>query len=144
MIRKFEKKDLKQIDIIGSQIKENFLKNYDIDKIKDYDWLNLLVYESNDEVLGFVEFALISENIDIYTIAVLENEKNKGIGTQLIEYLKNNYVYESITLEVRSKNKKAINFYHKNGFEIINIRKNYYEDDDGLLMQYKANSKGSN
>ena len=40
-----------------------------------------------------------------------------------------------ITLEVASKNIAAINLYEKFGFEIVNVRKNYYPDgDDAYLM----------
>ena len=35
-----------------------------------------------------------------------------------------------------------IKMYKKNNFEVINIRKKYYENDDAYVMQYK-NSKGS-
>lgn len=142
MIRTYKLSDLKAIDYIGNQIKPNFVNEYDIDKIELYDWLNLLVYEKNDKVVGFVEFANNVGSIDIYTIAVDENFKRRGIATKLIVYVKENCDYETITLEVRSKNDAAIKMYQKNGFEVINIRKKYYENDDAYVMQYK-NSKGS-
>lgn len=142
MIRTYKLSDLKTIDYIGNQIKPNFVNEYDIDKIELYDWLDLLVYEENDKVVGFIEFANNVGNIDIYTIAVDENFKRYGIATKLIDYVKENYNYETITLEVRSKNETAIKMYKKNNFEVINIRKKYYENDDAYVMQYK-NSKGS-
>lgn len=142
MIRTYKLSDLKTIDYIGNQIKPNFVNEYDIDKIELYDWLNLLIYEENEKVIGFIEFANNVGNIDIYTIAVAENFKRQGIATQLIDYVKRNYDYETITLEVRSKNDAAIQMYQKNGFEVINTRKKYYENDDAYVMQYK-NSKGS-
>ncbi len=142
MIRTYKFSDLKTIDYIGNQIKLNFVNEYDIDKIELYDWLNLLVYEENDKLVGFIEFANNVGNIDIYTIAVDENFKRHGIATKLIVYVKENYDYETITLEVRSKNDAAIKMYQKNGFEVINTRKKYYENDDAYVMQYK-NSKGS-
>ena len=142
MIRTYKLSDLKTIDYIGNQIKLNFVNEYDIDKIELHDWLNLLVYEENDKVVGFIEFANNVGSIDIYTIAVDENFKRHGIATQLIDYVKGNYDYETITLEVRSKNDAAIKMYQKNGFEVINTRKKYYENDDAYVMQYK-NSKGS-
>lgn len=142
MIRTYKLSDLKTIDYIGNQIKPNFVNEYDIDKIELYDWLNLLIYEENEKVIGFIEFANNVGNIDIYTIAVDENFKRQGIATQLIDYVKKNYDYETITLEVRSKNDAAIQMYQKNGFEVINTRKKYYENDDAYVMQYK-NSKGS-
>lgn len=142
MIRTYKLSDLNTIDYIGNQIKTNFVNEYDIDKIELYDWLNLLVYEENGKVVGFVEFANNVGNIDIYTIAVDEGFKRHGIATKLIDYVKENYDYETITLEVRSKNDAAIKMYQKNGFEVINTRKKYYENDDAYVMQYK-NSKGS-
>lgn len=142
MIRTYKFSDLKTIDYIGNQIKPNFVNEYDIDKIELYEWLNLLVYEENDKVVGFIEFANNVGNIDIYTIAIDENFKRHGIATKLIDYVKENYNYETITLEVRSKNDSAIKLYKKNNFEVINIRKKYYENDDAYVMQYK-NSKGS-
>ena len=142
MIRTYKLSDLKTIDYIGNQIKPNFVNEYDIDKIELYEWLNLLVYEENDKVVGFIEFANNVGYIDIYTIAVDENFKRHGIATKLIDYVKENYNYETITLEVRSKNDAAIKMYQKNGFEVINTRKKYYENDDAYVMQYK-NSKGS-
>jgi ribosomal protein S18 acetylase RimI-like enzyme len=30
-----------------------------------------------------------------------------------------------------------LNFYKKNGFEITGKRKNYYKDDDAILMELK-------
>ncbi len=142
MIRAYKLSDLKTIDYIGNQIKPNFVVEYDMDKIELYDWLNLLVYEENGKVVGFIEFANNVGSIDIYTIAVDENFKRHGIATKLIDYVKENYDYETITLEVRSKNDAAIKMYQKNGFEVINTRKKYYENDDAYVMQYK-NSKGS-
>ena len=142
MIRTYKLSDLKTIDYIGNQIKPNFVNEYDIDKIELYDWLNLLVYEENDKVVGFIEFGNNVGNIDIYTIAIDENFIRHGIATKLIDYVKENYNYETITLEVRSKNDAAIKMYKKNNFEVINIRKKYYENDDAYVMQYK-NSKGS-
>ena len=40
----------------------------------------------------------------------------------------------NITLEVRESNLSAINFYKKNGFNEITKRKNYYKDENGILM----------
>jgi ribosomal-protein-alanine N-acetyltransferase len=39
-----------------------------------------------------------------------------------------------ISLEVRSSNEEAINFYKKNKFMEVAIRKNYYGNEDAILM----------
>ena len=40
----------------------------------------------------------------------------------------------NITLEVRESNERARRFYLKNGFKEVTKRKNYYNDEDGILM----------
>lgn len=142
MIRDYNKNDNEFINKIGLQIKENFITNYDVEKIDEYDWMHFLLYEEDNKVLGFILFALNFDNIDIYAIAVDVDHKRKGIGTQLLTYVKENFNINTITIEVRKKNIAAVEFYKKFGFKIINIRKNYYENDDALVMQYDI-SKGS-
>lgn len=142
MIRDYNKNDNEFINKIGLQIKENFITNYDVEKIDEYDWMHFLLYEEDNKALGFILFALNFDNIDIYAIAVDVDHKREGIGTQLLTYVKENFNINTITIEVRKKNITAVEFYKKFGFKIINTRKNYYENDDALVMQYDI-SKGS-
>lgn len=142
MIREISLNDLNEINGIGNQIKDNFVKNYNLEEYQNIEWLKVYVYEESFKVLGFIVIAKNYENIDIYAIAVESNYKKKGIGSKLLEFIIDNEDYETITLEVRSKNIAAINLYTKYNFETINTRKKYYDNDDALVMQYK-NSKGS-
>ncbi len=142
MIREMSLNDLNEINGIGNQIKDNFVKNYNLEEYKNIEWLKVYVYEESFKVLGFIVIAKNYENIDIYAIAVENDSKKKGIGSKLLEFIINNEDYETITLEVRSKNIAAVNLYTKYNFETINNRKKYYDNDDALVMQYK-NSKGS-
>lgn len=138
MIRGYQATDFIRINEIGSQIKDNFNEQYDIEKITEYDWLSIYVYEENNDILGFVEVAKNYDNVDIYAIAVDTKYQRQNIASKLIQYIKDNFDIETITLEVRSNNQSAINLYQKNGFSIINIRKKYYENDDALVMQYNS------
>ena len=52
----------------------------------------------------------------------------------MLKYLEDSYKLDNITLEVRESNKEAINFYLKNGFKEVTRRKNYYKEEDGILM----------
>lgn len=142
MIREISLNDLNEINVIGNQIKDNFVKNYNLEEYQNIEWLKVYVYEESFKVLGFIVIAKNYENIDIYAIAVENDSKKKGIGSKLLQFIIDNEDYETITLEVRSKNIAAINLYTKYNFEIINTRKKYYDNDDALVMQYK-NSKGS-
>ena len=64
--------------------------------------------------------------------------RNKGIGKKLLSYLIvvaiNNHVV-NITLEVRENNLVARNLYKKFGFREVALRKFYYGDDNGILME---------
>ena len=61
-----------------------------------------------------------------------------GIGTKLMAYLINeaiNLHVINITLEVRISNEIARNLYKKFGFHEVALRKFYYGDEDGVLME---------
>ena len=50
---------------------------------------------------------------------------------------------KDIFLEVRESNQVAINFYKKNNFKQISIRKGYYSDptEDAIIMKMEANNE---
>ena len=52
-----------------------------------------------------------------------------------MEYMINIFNYERIMLEVRCDNIYAIKLYKKYNFKIINIRKNYYLNNDAYVME---------
>jgi ribosomal-protein-alanine N-acetyltransferase len=76
--------------------------------------------------------------MEIDNIKVDEEYQNQGIGTKLMEYLINiaikNHVM-NITLEVRVSNNIARKLYKKFGFREVALRKYYYGDEDGILME---------
>ena len=78
------------------------------------------------------------DNIDILSIYVEEKYRKKNLGSSLLEELINNnrYLKQSIMLEVSTNNTPAINLYKKMGFQIINIRKKYYENGDAYVMKW--------
>ena len=95
-------------------------------------------YHEEDEIIGYIEYSLIYDRIEIDNFYVEENNRNQGIGKKLLSYLVviaiNNHVV-NITLEVREKNEIARNLYKKFGFREVALRKFYYGDDNGILME---------
>ena len=91
---------------------------------------------------------LAGDTADILNISIDSDFKRQGHGTallnHLIEELKKKDIGE-ILLEVRAANKSAIQFYKKQGFEEISVRKNYYtknsknksQREDGIIMSIK-------
>lgn len=129
MIRDFNYTDLESVN----NLLQTF--NYKLNKESfDNDFLKVLVCEE-EAIKGVLLYQYIYERIEIDYIVVDKKYRNLGIATKLLNYMENKYPnVNNITLEVRESNKEAINFYLKNGFKEVTKRKNYYTDEDGILM----------
>ena len=122
-----------------------------IKKIKDIDYINnlsnykvtlnnfnkVIGYYFDNEIVGFLDYSVMYEKIEINYIFVINEYRRKSIAYNLIKYVVDNYDFENITLEVNVNNVSAINLYKKLGFKIIGIRKKYYDGIDGYLMEVK-------
>ena len=129
MIRNFLLEDLTDVN--------NLLETFSyklIDKSLENPFLNILVYYDN-YIKGVLVYQYIFDRIEIDYIVVNEKDRNLGIASQLLNYLENKYDnIDNITLEVRESNIVARNYYIKNGFKEAGYRKNYYNDESGILM----------
>ena len=136
MIRYFLEKDFDRIYELGNKISNNFSKTNNLNEIYKDRYTKILVYEKDDKVVGFLMYIELEENIDILDIIVDEKNRNQKIASCLIDYMISELkdTIKVITLEVRKSNNPAINLYEKFGFEVINIRKKYYGNEDGYLM----------
>lgn len=128
MIREIKLTELDEVNDLLDQF------NYKLtEKSFNNDFLKVLVYY--DQVIkGVLLYDLIYDRIEIEYIVVKNSYRRKGIASELLKYIEENNLVTNITLEVRVSNSEAINFYEKNGFKKIAIRKNYYKDEDGILM----------
>lgn len=100
-----------------------------------------LEYIDDNKTIGYLDYSLIYDRIEIDNIYVLEEYRNKKIATLLMQYLDNIAKKENainITLEVRESNFVAIHLYEKIGFTKVAIRKYYYGDEDAILMEKKV------
>jgi len=91
----------------------------------------------NNELIGYINFEVILDEINLLKICVLEEFRGYGIASKLmqkmLEYKKENKI-NKIFLEVDSKNISAIKLYEKFDFKQENIRKNYYKNGDDALI----------
>ena len=95
---------------------------------------------------------LAKDTADILNIGIDPDLQRRGYGKGLLNHvikeLRKRNIGE-IFLEVRSGNKSAIQFYKKQGFKEISVRKNYYiknsknqsQREDGIIMGMKIPSK---
>lgn len=97
---------------------------------------NVLVYIENNNIIGYLYYSNIYDRIEINQIFTLQVYRNKGVASKLLEKLL--MEEKDITLEVKEDNIPAIKLYKKYGFKKVAIRKNYYHDKDGILMERKC------
>ncbi len=131
MIRKINKKDIKKIYELGNKLNNKFSLLNDLNNLPQME--EIYIYEEK-EIKGFIHILNNIDNIEILNLYVEKEYRNNNIGTKLVKSIIKD---KNIILEVRSLNKKGINFYKKLNFSEINRRKNYYEDDDAIVMEMK-------
>ena len=112
----------------------------EIDKKSISPYLHRIEYVQDDNILGYLEYSIIYDRMEIDNIFVKEEYRHQGIASKMMNYIieiyKNNNL-NNITLEVRVSNIKAISLYKKYGFKEVSIRKYYYGNEDGILMEMK-------
>lgn len=141
MVREANIYDIPRINELGSLLEENFGKVYSINEMLEDGISKVLVYEKDDQVVGFLIATDLKETCDILSLIVDPSYRNQLIASNLIDYLISELDenLKLITLEVRSNNIPALNLYDKFGFEIVNVRKKYYQNgDDAYLMARKS------
>jgi ribosomal-protein-alanine N-acetyltransferase len=80
------------------------------------------------QIIGFVYFFHVKDEIEIIKICIIKSHQRKNYGSILINEIKKLKI-KKIFLEVSIENVNAINFYLKNGFQKIGVRKGYYAND---------------
>ena len=132
-------KELDKLDNISiTELNSSF--NYvlkDVSKdLSDNPFSHYLLFIEENKIVGYLNYYLIYDRIEIANFNVLDKYQNKGIGTKLLDYLIKKYTdIVNITLEVRCDNTKAIHLYEKMGFIKKAIRKGYYNGVDGILLE---------
>ena len=143
MIKKLTNNDIDYIEQIFNLEKDifknsAFSRTY-LDTLIKGDNSFIYIYLIDDKVCGYL---IILDSIDVYeilAIATVEEYRNKGIAQELLDKIKT----KDIFLEVRESNQTAINFYKKNKFKEISIRKNYYSKptENAIIMKLEVNNE---
>jgi ribosomal-protein-alanine N-acetyltransferase len=98
-----------------------------------------LVARDGEEVVAYLLYWLVAEEMQILNIAVKSGCRRRGWGRLLLEKGIRDARGEGAwvaTLEVRKSNEEAIALYQGNGFRILGTRLDYYREpeEDALLM----------
>lgn len=135
MIRKATELDIDSIMVLAQdQSLARWSINEYLSSMSDENSL-FLVYELDNAIQGLIVFGISYDFIEIHQVIVSEYSRNKGIASSLLfEGLSMNE-NKDVFLEVNEVNTKALSFYSKHGFEILSRRKNYYGNNDALVMR---------
>lgn len=111
---------------------EQDLFNNDLERIYKVDkQIKVLYCLANEKLIAFTTFKRTDRQIEIYNLGVDNLYQNRGYGSLMLDKLKS----FDCSLEVRRSNHKAISFYEKNDFRESFIRRNYYGNEDAIVLE---------
>lgn len=94
--------------------------------------------------IGAVTLFKYPKSLRIYSIAILPDFQNKGVGDYLLKYVvefANRFQYGRILIEASADNIPLINWYKKRGFLGLGIVKDYYAKGKHMMkMEFVTNS----
>ncbi|AXV37192.1 MAG: ribosomal protein S18-alanine N-acetyltransferase [Methanobacteriaceae archaeon] len=141
IIREFRLPDLKRVLEIERM---SFNDPYPASILKDIYNLGagFLVAQQHNIIVGYIIFWIRFEDEGhIISIAVDEKNRRINVGKNLVEtaiQIFKKYDIKNIKLEVRAKNKGAINFYKSLEFNEEKIVPGYYEDGEDAVLMYRC------
>ena len=101
-----------------------------------------IVAELSHKIVGFVIGVKTNpETSKILMISVSKEHRKQNVGSELLKRFLDEILSEKtqkIELEVRTDNKKAIKFYQKHGFEIVDKISNFYQNDEDAYTMQKS------
>ena len=139
MIRKFQPDDTKRVmDIwLNSNIeahsfvpKDYWISNYSF-VLEQLIQANVYIYEQGNIIKGFVG---MTDNY-MAGIFVDKNFRSMGIGKILIDYIKG--IYPSFYLNVYKENRRAVDFYKREGLNIISEKTDMDTQRQEYTMEWK-------
>lgn len=93
------------------------------------------IFKNENNIDGYIIVLNLKKELEIIKIGVNPETQGQGIGSQLINKIKE--FHTPIFLEVNHHNENAVKFYQFHGFLEIGRRKNYYPDlGDAIILKF--------
>tara|TARA_R110002050_G_scaffold256245_3_gene395079 strand:+ start:7321 stop:9252 length:1932 start_codon:yes stop_codon:yes gene_type:complete len=138
-IRKSSKLDLPFLERIENdafpQFQRSQLKAIS-SSIKNPNQEVLIAENEQHEAIGSLIIIKYKKSVRIYSIAIVEAFRNKGVGSFLIEHavqFAKQYQKERVLLEVHTGNEALINWYKSKGFKAIQEIEDYYAEGEAAI-----------
>lgn len=140
MIRKINDSDLQEVVNLENLLfaDDPWTKSAWLYEMHENPFACILVCTIEEKVVGYIDYWIIYEQMQIANIAVHPAFQRQGLAQEMMNFAINEAIHkgcETLSLEVRVSNIKAINLYEKNGFITVSTRKGYYSNgEDAYLM----------
>lgn len=141
LIKKVDKTNICDIVRLENSYPYEMYSNKQLMDMFDLNYYVFFKAEINGVVVGYLCATIIFDECNILKIIVDEKFKRMGIGSKLLDYLKNICKESSVSqiyLEVRDNNNSAIKFYEKNKYTLAGIRKGYYDGLDARIYSLQV------
>lgn len=89
------------------------------------------------KIIGFIAYKDKQDSVEIISLAVVPKYQKKGIGKLLLTHILSILKRRKIHLVTHPRNTPAIILYLKLGFEIYELKENYYGDGQPRLLLKK-------
>lgn len=139
-VRKMEFRDIKKV----VELEEKYLLESLGEKLlaselsEKNNGVSFYVIENDDVVIGYIGRYYFFQEAEVLNFVVDESYQRQGYGQKLFDKMVEDMKdVKKITLEVRASNIKGINFYTKNGFKQVEVRKKYYKNGEDALLLLK-------
>lgn len=140
LIRRMDINDLERVVSLEQQLFSSSWSYADfLYELLENDFSFNYVIEEDGFIVGYIGVWFMYEQAQITTIGVDPRYQRQGLGKEMMETvmeIAQRNQCETMSLEVRVSNFKAISLYESLGFHKEAIRKNYYQDnqEDAYLM----------
>ena len=138
-IRKGSLDDLNQIYLIEKDAFSNDYWTLEMieSELKNFLGTTTWVIEESTVILGYCMMRIVCNEANIINMAIKSSRQREGLGSLLLGYVLNQLpINSSVFLEVKEGNLSALNLYKRLGFNVINLRKNYYKDGRTALIMH--------
>ena len=136
MIKELDINNVDKVINLGLKLNTNYSNLYDYESLNSGVNKTYIILDNNN-VIGFIHIQDLIDEVDIIDIVIDEEYRRKGYGKSLINYIFDFYKDKKVILEVSADNEAAVNLYKSLDFNVINIRKGYYNGKDALVMEKK-------
>jgi ribosomal-protein-alanine N-acetyltransferase len=96
-------------------------------------YLNLKIVSDN-QIVGFAISQIVLDEATLFNLAILPDFQRRGLGRRLLQVLLDQLSargMQTVWLEVRASNNRAIALYEQFGFNEVSVRRDYYPAANG-------------